>query len=244
MAATLLLWAYFIAGHLFLFFPFYGFAWCFSANRAAAFQALNHHFFKLFFAIVRRVIPGSGFTVDPAIKTITGGAVVCNHISYLDSIWMIANFKRQITIVRSDLFEVPIFGWYLRASGYIPSRVNPAHADRIISHVQRLGDFFRRGGILFVFPEGTRAADGALRAFNKSIFQIARRHGAPLHVLCVTNTDKVFPPGRFLINSAGSGPVTLKLLESLPGEQTARKGALDLRDRAHNRIAAYMAATD
>jgi 1-acyl-sn-glycerol-3-phosphate acyltransferase len=239
MVVTLLLWAYFILGHLFFFFPRYLFGWYFSADRAAAFQVLNHQFFKLFFIIVRRLIPSAGFTVDPDIKNIAGGVVICNHISYIDSIWMIANFKRQITIVRSDLFRVPIFGWYLLVSGYIPSRVSTAHADHIFSQMQRLGDFFRRGGILFVFPEGTRSAGCKLRAFNKSAFQIARRHGAPLHVLCVTNTDKVMPPGRYLINSTGRWPVSLKLLESLPGQQTSRLSALQLRNRARKRIAAH-----
>ncbi len=47
--------------------------------------------------------------------------IVANHLSFLDPILFVSLFEKQKTIVKSDYFRLPVFGWILRTSGYIPS---------------------------------------------------------------------------------------------------------------------------
>ncbi|MCG8549237.1 MAG: 1-acyl-sn-glycerol-3-phosphate acyltransferase, partial [Desulfobacterales bacterium] len=121
LVITLLLWGYFMFGFLLFFSPFYFIAFICPPIRETAIQRLNCWFYKVFFLLVRMLIPGLGIHIDPQVKTLENCIIVCNHVSYLDPLVMISLFRRHKTIVKATFFTVPVFGWVLRAAGYIPS---------------------------------------------------------------------------------------------------------------------------
>jgi 1-acyl-sn-glycerol-3-phosphate acyltransferase len=92
---TLALWAYFILGYLVFFFPVYLGAYLLAEDHQAAFQKLNHRFFKLFFRFLGWLIPAVSWRVSPEVRAIRGAVLVCNHRSYLDPILLISLFERQ-----------------------------------------------------------------------------------------------------------------------------------------------------
>ena len=121
-AITVLLWIYFTAGFVFFFSPFYIWASFFSPDqREKAFQRLNSRFYRGFFALTRVLIPGHRWQIPPEVRDIRSAVIVCNHRSYLDSILLISLYDKHNTIVKSRLFDIPLFGSMLRWSGYIPS---------------------------------------------------------------------------------------------------------------------------
>jgi len=71
------------------------------------------------------------------------------------------------------------------------------------------------GGNFFVFPEGTRSRDGRLAAFNRGAFSIARYCNAPLKMVYIKNTNKLFRPGVFLLNTSDHIEIELELIGSL-----------------------------
>jgi 1-acyl-sn-glycerol-3-phosphate acyltransferase len=210
LIVTLLLWSYFTLGFIVFFSPRYLMASLFSENSEYAFQRLNHHFYKGFFFLIRILIPGQKWCIADEIKSIRSSVIVCNHLSYLDPLLLISMFPRHKTIVKSTFFSVPIFGWMLKQSGYIPSTSEGRLAELLIERIDALNGYLASGGNLFIFPEGTRSRNGTIGRFNKGAFKIAKLCQTPIKVLYIGNTDKLFTPGKFLFNTLISNIITVK----------------------------------
>ena len=223
---TLVLWAYFTAGFVLLFSPFYLWAGVFSKDRERAFQRLNSRFYRGFFFLVRRLMPGHRWRIQPAVREIRSSVIVCNHRSYLDSILLISLYDKHNTIVKSRLLDIPLFGRMLQWSGYIPSSAEGRFAEMMIRRIEGMEAFLAGGGNLIVFPEGTRSRDGRIGALNKGAFKIARRFRAPIKVLHVRNTDRVFRRGSFSFDTRGPNTVRLELLGSVNASADDETGAL------------------
>jgi len=211
LLVTLLLWIYYIPGFLLFFSPLYLLALIFSRNREAAFQRLNSLFYRSFFGLVRLLFPRVRFEISPDVPAIRSSVILCNHLSYLDPILLISLFPAQKTIVKSDIFRIPVFGWLLRQSGYLPSLTEESNVVLMVQQIQEMKAYLASGGNLFVFPEGTRSRDGRISPFNKGAFRIARICQGPIRVLVIRNTHRLFPPGRFLFNTTESFTISVKL---------------------------------
>lgn len=215
---TLALWGYFTAGFVLFFFPFYLLAFLFAKERTVAFQSLNSRFYDGFFRICRFLIPGHRWQIDPKVHKIHSAVIVCNHISYLDSILLVSLFRRHTTIAKDRLFRIPIFGRVLALSGYIPSSGGGRFADLLLNSLDTITANLGAGGNIIVFPEGTRSRDGRVGALQKGAFKIARYCKAPINVLKISNTDQLFMPGRFLFNTCAANTITLKLVKEIMPE--------------------------
>lgn len=209
LVVTLLLWAYFTLGFILFFLPVYLWAWGFSRPREIAFQRLNSRFYRGFFFLLRRLARSIEIRVADRVRRLKGAVVVSNHRSYLDPLLFITLFPRQKTIVKSTFFGTPIFGWFITQAGYLPdSAAGPAGAV-MIRQMETLAAYFDNGGILFVFPEGTRNVDGGDVELHGGAFKIAARFKVPLAVVRIRNTEKIFHPGRFLFRTGA--PVTIEV---------------------------------
>lgn len=85
----------------------------------------------------------------------------------------------------------------------------------MINNLENIKEHLEAGGNLFVFPEGTRSRDGKLAPFNKGVFTIARYCNAPLKLIFISGTNKLFPPGHFLFNTTDACRIKLELIGSL-----------------------------
>ena len=223
---TVLLWVYFTAGFVCFFSPFYLGACFFSEDRERSFQRLNSRFYRGFFALARVLMPGHRWQIQPAVKEIRSSVIVCNHRSYLDSILLISLYEKHTTIVKSRLLEIPFFGRMLQWSGYIPSSAEGRFAETMIQRVERMDAFLAGGGNLIVFPEGTRSPNGRLGRLNKGAFKIARRCRAPMKVLFIRNTDRMFRPGSFSFNTRGPNTISLELIGTIDVAAECATGSL------------------
>jgi 1-acyl-sn-glycerol-3-phosphate acyltransferase len=212
---TLILWAYFLFGYLVLLFALYIPAYIIAEDRTAALQNINHIHLKCFFALTRFLIRRTKFDIPKDVREIHSSVVVCNHISYLDPILLVSLFARHLTIVKSTFFKVPIFGWFLRNAGYIPSAPNEMMGAAMINNLESIKEHLAAGGILFVFPEGTRSRDGKLSPFNKGVFSIARYCNAPIKLIFIKDTNALFRYGYFSFNTHDFNTIKLELIGTL-----------------------------
>jgi 1-acyl-sn-glycerol-3-phosphate acyltransferase len=215
---TSILWAYFLFGYLFLLLFLFLPAIVISKNLSTALQNINHVHLRCFFALARALIRRTKFDIPDEVRQIRSAVIVCNHISYLDPILLVSLFPRHLTIVKRTFFKVPIFGWFLKTAGYIPSAPNEMMGAAMINNLEAIKNHLADGGIIFVFPEGTRSRDGKLAPFNKGVFSIARYCKAPIHLILIKNTNALFRPGTFSFNTRAFNKITLKLIGTLEAD--------------------------
>ncbi len=229
---TLGLWIYFMLGYLLLtvvlFIP------CYLAMKAgdAVLQKLFHVHLKIFFVLVKLVSPGVRFAVSEEVRGLRSSIIVCNHLSYLDPIWLVSLFPRQTTIVKNTFFSVPIFGWFLRKAGYVPSSPTETYGPAMINHLEGIKRQLAAGGILFVFPEGTRGRNGRIAPFNRGVFSIARYCSTGVKLVLLRNTDRLFRPGSFSFETRGKFTVSMELIGSLTPDDLANSSISAAADRA------------
>ena len=235
LMVTLLLWGYFALVFPIIFSPIYLAAYMFSENCENSFQRLNHKFCVGFFLLVRVFIPGQKLRISDELGSIRSSVIVCNHQSYLDPLLLVSLFPRHKTIVKSTFFRVPIFGWMLKQTGYIPSSSEGNLAELIFERIDTMDNFLANGGNLFIFPEGTRSRDGTIGRLNKGAFKIARLSRTPIKVMYIRNTDKLFTPGKFLFNTLVSNTITVESITGIePDYQSENFSISELMSRVES----------
>jgi 1-acyl-sn-glycerol-3-phosphate acyltransferase len=119
---------------------------------------------------------------------------VCNHSSALDIPVLFkilpSNFR---WIAKKELFAIPLFGWALRAAGYVPMDRSNRRAS-----MQSLADASARikaGASVVIFPEGTRSRDGKLGEFKSGGFLLALSARQPVVPTLIRGANRILPPG-------------------------------------------------
>jgi 1-acyl-sn-glycerol-3-phosphate acyltransferase len=118
--------------------------------------------------------------------------IVSNHESVLD-IWVLfCVVERSFRfIAKQELFELPIFGRYMRLGGHIP--VDRGNHQRAVASLAKAGDTVRAGTSIVVFPEGTRSRTGRIQAFKKGPFVVAKQAGVPVIPIAISGSGAVTP---------------------------------------------------
>lgn len=102
-----------------------------------------------------------------------------NHQSLFDIPVLIATSPGQIRMVaKRSLFQIPVFGWALRAGGFIP--VDRADRSTATQTFASASARLRQRTSILLFPEGTRSLDDTLLPFQRGGFLLALKSGLPI----------------------------------------------------------------
>jgi 1-acyl-sn-glycerol-3-phosphate acyltransferase len=122
---------------------------------------------------------------------------VSNHLSMVDILAVFAIRLRYRWVSKLENFLVPFLGWNMAMNGYVPLR--RGHLPSILRMVRRCQRCIAEGHSLFVFPEGTRSADGRIKRFYRGAFWIASKNGIPVVPVLIEGTDRVLAKRSFRI---------------------------------------------
>jgi 1-acyl-sn-glycerol-3-phosphate acyltransferase len=118
--------------------------------------------------------------------------VAANHASAIDPPIVGMALKHKATyMAKHELLQAPVLGPLLRSIGVFP--VRRGEPDR--KAIRRSLEILESGGVLVMFPEGTRSIDGRLRAPEPGAAMIALRTGAPVMPVAVINSHRILPKG-------------------------------------------------
>lgn len=108
-----------------------------------------------------------------------GALIVCNHVSYMDSLLLSAVCPRLIRFVmEEDYANLPPLRRFLRRAGVIPiSASNRTSIRRAFNDVEKA---LSEGHIVCIFPEGRLTSDGEMNEFMRGIDIILRRSPVPV----------------------------------------------------------------
>ncbi len=115
-----------------------------------------------------------------------------NHTSYMDTPVIFGSLPFQFRILaKKDLWQWPMIGWYLGRSGQMPIDLENPHAT--LSSLGGAVKALRAGMPLFVFPEGGRTSNGALRPFLPGAAYLAIRAQVPLVPIALSGVFDLLP---------------------------------------------------
>lgn len=112
----------------------------------------------------------------------SGAAIlVCNHVSYVDAIVIMAASPRPIRFVMDHrIFKIPLLGWIFRTGKAIP--IAPAKEDPWLmekAYVE-IAQALHEGDLVCIFPEGKLTSTGEINEFKGGIKKIIERSPVPV----------------------------------------------------------------
>ncbi|MBA3595842.1 MAG: MFS transporter [Methylibium sp.] len=125
---------------------------------------------------------------DEHIPTTGAALLVCNHVSFVDPILLMAASPRPIRFVMNHrIFATPVLGWLFRLAGAIPVAPRSEHPqiyERAFAEVDRA---LAEGELVCIFPEGGLTHDGSLQPFKAGVIKILQRRPVPVVPLALHN---------------------------------------------------------
>jgi 1-acyl-sn-glycerol-3-phosphate acyltransferase len=119
-----------------------------------------------------------------------GGAaiLVCNHVSYVDAVLLMAASPRPIRFLMDHrIFAQPVLGWLFRLGKAIPiapQKDDPAAYEAAFAAAGRVLD---EGDLLCIFPEGGITRDGELGPFKGGVMKLLQTHPVPVVPMALQN---------------------------------------------------------
>ncbi len=108
-----------------------------------------------------------------------GGVMVCNHIQLRDPLLLAICLPDRTLhfLAKEELFRIPILGFIIRHLNAIP-----VHRKRVdVTAVRKCMRVVEDGGILAIFPEGTRSRKGKLLPLQEGASFIASHCGSEVY---------------------------------------------------------------
>jgi 1-acyl-sn-glycerol-3-phosphate acyltransferase len=125
----------------------------------------------------------------------TGPVILAsNHRSFIDSVFLPLVVWRRVTFVaKAEYFESWKTAWFFRALGMIPlKRGDGPASDRALAAARGV---LNSGGVLGIYPEGTRSPDGRLYKGHTGAARLSVQCQAPIVPVAQFGTSEVQPIG-------------------------------------------------
>ena len=132
----------------------------------------------------RRIVMALGIECQYDGQLPKGGAVVCNHLSYVDVLLM-SSITPFVMVAKSEVRGWPLLGWLTARAGtvYVERGGGPETYPRVN---REMAEAYRSGLPALFFPEGTTTdgdyEDGAVMPFRRGLFHSVLNEGVPLRV--------------------------------------------------------------
>jgi len=113
--------------------------------------------------------------------------LVCNHVSYVDWLFIGASIKRPVCFVMDYNFAK---GWFMsricRIAKIIPIALLKEDPEVLRQSFVKIADALRGGDLVCIFPEGTLTRDGKTGPFKAGIEKVIRETPVPVIPLAVS----------------------------------------------------------
>jgi len=140
--------------------------------------------------------------------------IASSHQSMFETFYLQTIFKSPIFILKNELLQIPIFGWYLKKIGSISVKRNKVAKDNLslIDNIKNSAKNYDRP--IIIFPQATRVLPSERVPFKKGVGRIYQELGIKCQPVAI-NSGNVWPKEGYA-NSNKS--ITISILEPVnPG---------------------------
>jgi 1-acyl-sn-glycerol-3-phosphate acyltransferase len=125
--------------------------------------------------------------------------VISNHASNADGMLLMAyvvpKMRRPMRwLGKEEALRWPLLGWGMRQNGVFGVRRGAGDLEAFKLAKSVLDE----GGVLTIFPEGTRSPDGALHDAKEGATVLAVRSAAPILPIGIVGSQRFWPKGKLL----------------------------------------------
>ena len=107
--------------------------------------------------------------------------IVCNHVSYVDSLLLGGAVRRPIRFIMDhEIYQVPGLNLLFRVSETIPIAGRKADAAAYDNAMREIAAALEAGDLLCIFPEGRLTDDGAIDQFRRGVETIVATTPVPV----------------------------------------------------------------
>jgi 1-acyl-sn-glycerol-3-phosphate acyltransferase len=155
---------------------------------AYIFLLVPEYFLRFFAWGLSRFVYRFRIRGDENIPTEGAAVLVCNHVSFVDAVLLMAASPRPIRFVMDHrIFRVPVLGWIFRLAKAIPIAPRSEDPAAYEAAFDAAAKVLREGDLLAIFPEGAITRDGQLQAFKGGVMKILEREPAPVIPMALVN---------------------------------------------------------
>ena len=166
------------------------------------------------------------------LKKVDNFFVASAHQSMFETFALQIPLDSPIFILKKELLNIPLFGWYLRKIGSIAivrdttTRENLNFFDKVRERIERS----KRP--LLIFPQGTRVKIDERPPFKKGVGRIYKALNLPC-VPVALNTGKVWPKNSFL---KYPGDIHISFLEPIMSGKNNEEFIKDIENKIYTEI--------
>lgn len=158
--------------------------------------------------------------------------IISNHASYFDIPALQASIRQPLRfLAKKSLFVIPIFGWALKASGFVP--IDRKDRSKARDSFDLAAKQIRTGKTIAVFPEEGRSRSREMLPFKRGAFLLALKAGVPIVPVGIRGMYDVLPAERPVVHP---GPVTIVFGEPIDVTQFSVRQRDELSDLTRRRI--------
>ena len=161
------------------------------ANAVVAFyifMLVPEYLLRFIAFIASRIVYRFKVTGDEHIPVQGAAILVCNHVSFIDAVLLMAASPRPIRFIMDhQIFRIPVLGAMFRLAKAIPiapQKVDAVTYENAFAEARRVLD---DGDLLCIFPEGGISRDGTLQPFKGGIMKILETHPVPVVPIALHN---------------------------------------------------------
>ncbi len=124
---------------------------------------------------------------------------ISNHQGWFDIFTALGKLPVRFSwLAKEELFKIPILGQAMSRAGYIP--IDRSDHRKALIGMNRAARVIRQGTSVFIFPEGTRSADGVIRDFKKGGFVLATKSQQPIVPISISGSYRILPKDSWTIH--------------------------------------------
>ena len=129
--------------------------------------------------IVSRLLYRFKVRGDDAIPVAGAAVLVCNHVSFVDALLLMAASPRPVRFVMDHrIFAMPVLGTLFRLAKAIPIAPQKENPEVYAAAFVAASQVLREGDLLAIFPEGGITRDGTLGEFRGGLAKILQNAAA------------------------------------------------------------------
>ena len=125
---------------------------------------------------------------DENIPTEGAAILVCNHVSFVDAILLMAASPRPIVFIMDHrIFKLPVLGTLFRLAKAVPIAPQKEDPQAYEQAFVRAREVLADGQLLGIFPEGAITRDGQLAEFRGGVMKLLESNPVPVIPLALQN---------------------------------------------------------